>query len=77
MRGSEGSGVLIVVEFMGSDLGEWSPPGEEIRPSMVPLEEFRRNGLNRESRLEDEGLCGGGEGEVSGDVEPSEGLCKP
>lgn len=72
MRGSEGSGVLIVLEFMGSDLGEASPPGDEERPSMWPLEEFRRNGLKRDSRLEEEGLCGVGDGEVSGDGESSE-----
>lgn len=76
MRGSEGSGVLIVVEFTGSDLGEVSPPGDEERPSMPLLEEFRRNGLNRDRRLEEEGLCGGGDGEVSGEGEPSEGPSK-
>ena len=54
MRGSEGSGVLIVLEFTGCDVGEISPPGEEDRPSMPLLEEFRRKGLKRDSRLEEE-----------------------
>lgn len=72
MRGSEGSGVLIVFECTGSDLGEASPPGDEERRSMGLLEELRRKGLKRDSRLEEEGLWGDGEGEGSGDGESSE-----
>ena len=54
MRGSEGSGVLIVLELTGCDLGEVSPPGDEDRPSIPPLEVFRRKGLKRDRRLEEE-----------------------
>jgi hypothetical protein len=67
VRGSVESSVLatgMLGGFIASDFGETS--GDE---SMF-LEEWRRKGINLESRLEEEVfVTGGGEGEVSGDAE--------
>jgi hypothetical protein len=54
----------------GVALGEMLSVAEDVWGSIPGLvEEFRRKGLNLESRLEDDGLRAGGDGGVSGDVE--------